>query len=199
MVVSPLCQAFLLLTSLIDLFSLILHHSQVSFSVRIKDFLVITGTPSTLMVSCSWVWPPPVDICPHTAPKFHSQYRYPHGPCTLYVSSCITSPHVEQVDSIEARPSRDSPFKMIAPPHWTEWKVSLSINSCNLCVFIIREPSIVTCCDFCCVWFYLRGILSLQLLLRMGWLLLFGVYLHVFRLWSMWLLWITDPVYLHFS
>ena len=48
-----------------------------------NDFLVIVGKPSTDMVSCSVVWPPPVDIWPHTAAKLFSQYWCPLGPFTF--------------------------------------------------------------------------------------------------------------------
>ena len=45
--------------------------------------MVIVGKPSTDIVSCNVVWPPPVDICPHTAATLFSQYWCPLGPFTF--------------------------------------------------------------------------------------------------------------------
>ena len=59
-----------------------------------KDFLVITGTPRTDMLSWRQLKPPPVAICPHMAARLRSQWQFVPLQVTLDdVGNRISVPH----------------------------------------------------------------------------------------------------------
>ena len=56
-----------------------------------KDCFIITGTPITLIDSCSELKPQPTAICPHTAAKLFAQCGLPVRPEILVDVANVTS------------------------------------------------------------------------------------------------------------
>ena len=131
--------------SLIDSSTDCHQHLSMADSVATKAFFVSVGTPSVVMVSFKSAWPPPVDICPHTAATYYtpntSHYPLPQ-PCVMSkTQSPFDSYYISHWEQMPYHCSMFHQSETFPMRHDFEWELMSLTKDASCCRLMIRLPS----------------------------------------------------------